>query len=195
MEKPGEEIKKLKQILRKKPVSGWYVFCGRPSHLPRGLPTRFGPEKDGGRIVRQLFDHEKKPGLEAFKRWETGIVEDGYEKEWEASQYAPSCSFTATMVIIANKAREAARSMEGLHKLHMLAFQTLANKKQNFISASWEDFLKEAGERPGPQKMMEFTCSRCAVIMCANRLSPFFDTRLFKKLIQSPELLEDDRQK
>ncbi|TFF96859.1 hypothetical protein EU546_00395 [Candidatus Thorarchaeota archaeon] len=192
--KPEDEIKALKKKLREKPAGGWYVFCGRPSHLPRGVPTRFGPEKSGGRMVRALFDYEKKPGLEVFKRWETGIIEDGYEKEWEPNQFTPSCSFTATMVIIANKASEAAGSMEELHRFYMLAFQTLANKKENFINATWEDFLKEAGEHPSIQRIMEFTCSRCAVLICANRLAPFFDKGLFKNLIQSPELLQDGQQ-
>jgi hypothetical protein len=190
LERPEKEIQYLKSLLREAPVSGWYVFCGRQSHIPRGLPTRYGPEKKGGRIVRTLFEHEKKAGLEPFKVWETGIIEDGYEKEWDEAQYAPSCSFVPTMTIIANKAEESQASMEDLHKLFSLAFLTLANQKKNFIDASWENFLKTVGEKPTSQRMMEFTCTRCAVLVCANRLAPFFDKVLFNKLVSSPELLE-----
>lgn len=191
LEKADEEVQKLRAVLNEEPVGGWYVFCGRPSHLPRGLPTRFGPEKSGGRLVKKIFDHEKKPGLEAIKMWETGIIEEGYEKEWDQGRYSPSCSFTATMTIIANKTTDGHISMEELNKLYILAFQTLANKSQNFISAPWEEFMKKVGESPSRLRIMEYTCSRCAVLICANRLAPFFDQKLFRTLVQSPEELDE----
>lgn len=186
-----DHIQNLKEIIQSEPIGGWYAFCGRPSHLPRGLPTRFGPEKSGGRIVRQLFDHEKKPGLEGIRMWETGIIEEGFEKEWEPDRFSPSCSFTATMTIIANKTAGGKISTEELNKIHMLAFQTLANKSRNFVSAPWEEFLKQLGVSPDGPMIMEYTCSRCAVIVCANRLAPFFDPKLLRRLIQSPEELEE----
>ena len=189
-ERPTDIAEKTRSYLNHEAVGGWYVFCGREGHLPRGMPTRYGPNKDGGRLVRRLLDYEKREGLKHFEMWETGVIEDGFEKEWEESHYAPSCTLAPTMTIIANVFSKGPVDLEALRKMFSTAFEALANRKSTFIDTSWEDFLKSVGEHPKSDDVHKFACSRCAVVVCMNRLEPFFDNKKLGQIIKSPEVLK-----
>jgi hypothetical protein len=188
--KPTESAEQLRGLLHHEPSGGWYVFCGREGHIPRGVPTRYGPNKEGGRLVRKLFDHEKRAGLELFEMWETGVIEDGFEKIWDESHFTPSCTHAPTMTIIANALGKGVVTVQSLHKMYSTAFEALANRKATFFAAPWDEFLMAVGEQPKMTDVQKYTCSRCAIVICMNRLSPFFDGKKFKQIIKSPEILE-----
>ena len=40
--------------------------------------------------------------------------------------------------------------------------------------------------------LVEFACSRCAVVPCLNRQAPFYDQKLFDMLAKWPETLFPD---
>ncbi|MHA1768561.1 MAG: hypothetical protein ACTSV3_01775 [Candidatus Thorarchaeota archaeon] len=189
-DRPTEKADEMKKVLDHGPHSGWYVFCGRTGHLPRGVMTRYGLNRDGGRIVKKIFDYEKRPGLESVKMWEVGVVEDGYEKEWNSSHYTPSCTLGPSLLVIAHAFQGGHMTLEKLHKTFSTAFESLADKKPVFYGADWREFLKIVGETPEIEDILGFACSRCGVVVCMNRMSPFYDRKKLKHIIRSPETFE-----
>jgi hypothetical protein len=191
IEKPFKEAEAVLNLIKRgRKVGGYYGFCGRPSHIPRGLPIRHGKSKEGGKVVHAIFDHEKKSGLECFTMWEIGSIEDGFETPWEVKRYALSCSLAPVMALIANmyqSGREPSSFLEGLHNS---AFKTFAIKKPIFYIEAWDKFTKSVGLKPTKEELFNYTCSRCAAIPCMNRQAPFYDKKLFGKLVKEPELLE-----
>jgi len=190
IEKPFEEAEAIIELIKHGRVSGYYGFCGRPSHVPRGLPIRHGNEKEGGKVVRSILDHEKKQGLEIFQMWEIGAIEDGFETPWEVKRYALSCSLAPVMALIANMFQSGREPSSFLENLHNSAFKTFANKKTIFLLEAWDKFNKAVGSTPTKETLFSYTCSRCAVISCMNRQMEFYDKKMFRKLAKTPELLE-----
>jgi len=186
LEKPYDEARAITGLMTYKKVGGWYGFCGSPSHIPRGLPIRHGKEREGGKVVRQVFDHERKPGLECFQRWEVGAIENGYETEWEVKQYALSCSFAPIMMLIANMFARGSNPMTFLERLYDSAFRAFGSKKASFFLETWDDFSKSVGGRPDKESLIKYTCSRCSVIPCMNRQAPFFDGKMLKRIAKEP---------
>ena len=173
IDRPFDENQALLKLIGKKTKQGgWYCFCGRPSHVPRGVPYRAGPGKEGGKIVTPILEHEKKPGLEMFRMWETGVIEDGYEKAWEPKHYALSCSVATIMVLMANT-----------------AISTFGEKKDTFFVPSKQTFESLVTKFPEMRELVEFVCSRCVVVPCLNRQAPFYDQKLFGILAKWPETL------
>jgi len=189
LEKRLKEAEEITSLMKYKKIGGWYGFCGRSSHIPRGLPIRHGKEREGGKLVRLILDHEKKPGLECFQRWEVGTVESGYEAEWEAKRYALSCSFAPIMLLIANMHLSGKDPSTFLERLYDSAFRTFGGKKPSFFLETWENFVKSVGTKPDKDSLIGYACSRCSVIPCLNRQTPFYDKKLLKKIVEEPELL------
>ncbi|MHA2026004.1 MAG: hypothetical protein ACW98U_08900 [Candidatus Thorarchaeota archaeon] len=189
VDRPFDENQALLKLMKHKSQGGWYGFCGRPSHVPRGVPYRAGQDKDGGKMISPILDHEKKLGLEMFRGWETGVIEDGFEKHWEPKHYALSCSIATVMILFANLHATQKGSPELLDSIYNSAILTFGDKKKTFFGGTKDEFLKAAGDSPEVQTLVEYACSRCAVIPCLNRQASFYDQKLFKKLAQNPELL------
>lgn len=189
IEKPFEEAEAIIDLIKHGKVGGYYGFCGRPSHVPRGLPIRHGKGKEGGKVVHAILDHEKKPGLESFRMWEIGAIEGGFETPWEVKRYALSCSLAPAMALIANMYQSGRDPSAFLENLHISAFNTFANKKPIFFLENWNKFVKSVGLKPTKEDLFNYTCSRCAAIPCMNRLAPFHDKKMLSKLVKAPENL------
>lgn len=189
IDKPFDETQALLKLMKHESDRGWYGFCGRPSHVPRGVPYRAGPGKEGGKMMGSILDHEKKPGLEMFKTWEVGVIENGYEKQWESKHYALSCSIATVMILFANLHSTKKGTPELLDSIYNSAILIFGDKKKTFFGGTKDEFLKAVGSNPEVQTFVEYACSRCAVIPCLNRQAPFYDKTMFKKLAASPEIL------
>lgn len=195
IEKPFDENQTLLSVIDKKnKQGGWYCFCGRPSHIPRGLPYRAGPGKEGGKIVTPILEHEKKVGLEMFRMWETGVIEEGYEKTWESKHYALSCSVATIMVLIANLHASEGTTPGFLDKVYTTIISPLGEKKDTFFVPSKKMFEVAVSKFPEMIALVEFVCSRCAVVPCINRQAPFYDQKLFHMLAKWPETLYPDKE-
>ena len=188
LEKPFEEAEAIIDLI-KHGTKGWYGFCGKPSHIPRGLPIRYGKGKDGGKVVHPILDHEKKLGLECFRAWEIGAIEDGFETHWEVKRYALSCSLAPVMALIATMYQSGRNPSSFLESLFNSAFKTFANKKSIFFLENWDKFVKTTGPNPSKEDLFSYACSRCAVIPCMNRQAPFYDKKMLRKLVKTPELV------
>lgn len=190
LDRPIDEAEAIVKLVKYDKVGGWYGFCGRSSHIPRGLPIRYGKEKEGGKVVEAILDNEKKVGLESFKMWEVGAIEEGFETYWDVKRYALSCSLAAVMALIANMYQTGQEPSSFLEKLHNSAFMTFATKKTIFYGDEWKKFVKVVGTSPSREELFQYTCSRCSVIPCMNRQAPFFDQKLLQKLVKIPESSE-----
>ena len=185
-----DENQALLQLIGKSAKQGgWYCFCGRPSHVPRGVPYRVGPGKEGGKIVAPILEHEKKKGLEMFRMWETGVIEDGYEKAWDPKHYALSCSVATIMVLAANLHATKGAAPDLLDNIYRTAIEPFGEKKDTFFVPSKQMFEVVVTKYPEMKVLVEFLCSRCVVVPCLNRHAPFFDQKLFMTLVKFPELL------
>lgn len=195
IDRPFDESQALLKFIGKKAKQGgWYCFCGRPSHVPRGVPYRAGPGKEGGKIVTPILEHEKKPGLEMFRMWETGVIEDGYEKAWETKHYALSCSVATIMVLMANLHATQGTTPGFLDKVYTTAISTFGEKKDTFFVPSKQTFEVLVTKFPEMKVLVEFVCSRCVVVPCLNRQAPFYDQKLFSMLAKWPETLFPDEE-
>ena len=189
IDRPFDETQAVLKLMKHGSDGGWYGFCGRPSHVPRGVSYRAGPDKDGGKMIESILDHEKKPGLEMFKMWETAIIEDGYEKHWESKHFALSCSIAVVMILITTLHTTQSGSPELIDNIYKSAILAFSDKKRTFFGGTKDEFLKAVGSNPDVQTFVEYACSRCAVIPCLNRQALFYDKKMFKKLAVSPEIL------
>lgn len=186
LEKPIDEAEAIMKLINYDKIGGWYGFCGRASHIPRGLPIRYGKEKSGGKIIEAIPDSEKKIGLEDFKLWEVGAIEEGFETAWEPKRYALSCSLAPVMALIANMYSSGKNPSTFLENLHSSAFMTFASKKSVFYGEDWKGFSKSVGKTPSKKDLFQYACSRCAVIPCLNRQAQFHDKKLLQSLAKSP---------
>ncbi len=189
IDKPFDETQALLKLMKHRSDGGWYGFCGRPSHVPRGVPYRAGPGKEGGKMIGSILDYEKRPGLEMFKMWEQGIIEDGYEKHWGSKHFALSCSIATVMILFATLYATQSGTPGLLDSIYNVAILTFGDKKKTFFGSTKDEFLKAVGSKPEVQAFVEYACSRCAVIPCLNRQAPFYDKKMFKKIAASPEIL------
>ena len=184
-----DENQVLLKMMKNGRQGGWYCFCGRPSHVPRGVPYRAGPSKEGGKIVTPILEHEKKPGLEMFRMWETGVIEDGYEKAWDTKHYALSCSVATIMILMANLHATQGATPGFLDTIYRTAISAFGEKKETFFLPSKKMFEVIVNKSPDMRVLVEVVCSRCAVIPCLNRQAQFYDQKLFKRLVTAPEEL------
>ncbi|MFQ5832597.1 MAG: hypothetical protein ACE5H4_07835 [Candidatus Thorarchaeota archaeon] len=189
LDKPLDNTQRVLDLLASEPTKGWYTFCGRTSHVPRGMPIWYGRERKGGKIVEEIMNHEKPDGLEQFPMWEVGIVEDGFEKRWKPQHYELPCDLAATMALIIRlwKKNEDVRAF--LTTLNTLVFESVAAKKAVFFGADSKELKRSLGESPTLDQVIRFVCSRCIVAACLNRQAPFYDRRMLGRTIRRPELL------
>ena len=186
LERPIDEAEAIMKLISYGKTGGWYGFCGRASHIPRGMPIRYGKEKSGGKMIEAILDTDKKPGLEVFKLWEVGAIEDGFETSWEPKRYALSCSLAPVMIMIANMYSTGKEPSSFLENLHSSVLMTVATKKPVFYGEDWKEFAKSVRENPTREDLFQYTCSRCSVIPCMNRQAPFHDQKLLQNLVKSP---------
>ncbi|MFX1367104.1 MAG: hypothetical protein ACFFAY_00675 [Promethearchaeota archaeon] len=189
VQKHTDAAEAVRKTLHTTPEKGWFVFCGRPSHIPRGMPIWYGKEKKGGKIVEAIFDHEKKEGLELFPMWEVGLIEEGFEKRWESEHYELSCELSPVMNLILQLHRKEGSSESFIESMHSMVFDTLAKKKGTLFPASKKNLLAGLGRMPTLKEIFSFVCSRCVVGACLNRQAPFYDSKVFARVIKNPETL------
>lgn len=194
IDRPFDENQTLLTMIKNASQGGWYCFCGRPTHIPRGVPYRVGPGKDGGKIVTPILEHEKKPGLEMFRMWETGVIEEGFEKAWDPKHYALSCSVATIMVLMANLHATQGNTPGFLDTVYDTAIRAFGDKKPTFFVSPKELFEMVVTKHPDMQVLVKFACSRCAVVPCLNRQAPFYDQKLFIMLAKWPETLFPDKE-
>ena len=189
LDRPLDEMQSIVQMMTGKSDKGWYVFCGRTGHVPRGMPIWYGKERDGGKIVEEIMNHEKPEGLEMFSNWEVGIVEEGFEKRWTKDHFEVGCDIAATINLVHRLWQKKEDPRAFLVTLQTLVFDNVASKKAVFFGASGDEIKKALGDNPSIEDVVNYVCSRCAVVACLNRQTQFYDQKLFKKLIKKPELL------
>ena len=192
LERAIESVKYVHNLLKEKKQTGWYTFCGKGTHIPRGLPIRHGKERLGGKIVEPIIDGYKKEGLEFFRMWETGLIETAIDNKWEPQHYALSCSLAASMVTMSNLVTREGLSLPTFEKIFMTSITGLASKKTFFFTPSFDEYMDMVGKVGGTKALAEYICSRCAIVPCTNRLAEFYNSKMFKKFIKKP-LVEDQR--
>jgi hypothetical protein len=168
-------------------VSGWYPFCGRLSHVPYGVSIRHGKEKMWGRLVERVSNDEKEEDLEFFVMWQTGVIEDGFKHRWDKQHFQPSCDLSDAVQVINALFDQDIDDDAFLHKTHSSVLESLAVRKVSFFGSSFDEFRESVGDSPDIDEIIRFICSRCGVVICLNRQSPFFDDKLFRKLAEKPE--------
>ncbi len=194
IDRPFDENQALLKMMKKGSQGGWYCFCGRPTHIPRGVPYRVGPGKEGGKIVTPILEHEKKPGLDMFRMWETGVIEEGFEKAWDPKHYALSCSVATIMILMANLHATQGTTPGFLDTVFDTAISAFGEKKDTFFVPPKELFEMVVTRHPDMHVLVKFACSRCAVVPCLNRQAPFYDQKLFSMLAKWPETLFPDEE-
>lgn len=189
LDRPLDSTQAIVQLMTRKSEKGWYAFCGRTGHVPRGMPIWHGKERDGGKIVEEIMNHEKPEGLEMFPMWEVGLVEERFEKRWTKDHFEIACDIAATISLVHRLWQKKEDPRAFLVTLQTLVFDNVASKKAVFFGASKNEIKKGIGEDPTLTDVVNYVCSRCAVVACLNRQAPFHDQKLFKNLIKKPELL------
>jgi hypothetical protein len=188
LEKNIVAVTRVRSLLKYEKQRGYYVFCGRGAHIPRGLPIRHGVNKQGGKIVSPVLDNEKSKGLEFFRMWETGIIEGGFEKKWESKHYSLSCSLAPVMVVLGHLLSGVPITEQLVSKAYATAVIGMTSKKSVFEMISWEDFRDPILRTPEVKTAAILVCSHCKVVPCVNRQAPFYDSKRFKKLVKEPVL-------
>ncbi|MFW9845819.1 MAG: hypothetical protein ACFFD6_03660 [Candidatus Thorarchaeota archaeon] len=189
LDRPLDHTQAIVKLMSGTAEKGWYAFCGRPGHIPRGMPMWYGKEREGGKIVEEIMNHEKPEGLEMFPMWEVGIVEEGGEQRWSKSHYEISCDIAGTINLVHKLWQKKEDPRAFMVTLQTLVFENVASKKPSFFGASMKEMKKKLGDEPSIGDVVKYVCERCAVVACLNRQAPFHDQKLFKKLIKKPELL------
>jgi hypothetical protein len=170
-----------------KPIDGWYAFCDRPAHVPRGVSIWSGRGRKEGTVVEEVLPTQKIEGLEQFPMWETGIVKDGFERYLDPQDYRLSCAFASVMNLILQFYRTERHQSEFLSRIHLLIFESVASKKTLFFSLPRVEFDQSIGTEPSLEDLLSFACTRCGVVACLNRQAPFFNNSLFARLARAPE--------
>jgi hypothetical protein len=181
-----KRAKAVRDSIKGESAGGWYTFCGRITHVPRGVTVVYGEGKKGGKIVERLLLHDKKPGLEAFEMWEVGIIEDKLEKPWEPRYYEISCELAKVMNLMAQMYRGPRGTDLFLKQLYLALIQNAA-KRAVFFKGTQNEFQEQVGKDPEFSDVIKYICSRCGVVICLNRLAPFYNRKLFKKLAKDPD--------
>ena len=180
-------IPEISKLLMTKPVDGWYAFCGRHAHVPKGVSTWSGRGRKEGTVVEEVLPTRKIEGLEQFPMWETGTVKGGFERHRDPHDYRLSCAFVSVMNLILQLYRTGRKRSDFLSRIHLLIFESVASKKPLFYSVTNEAFHRALGNEPSLEELLSFACSRCGVVVCLNRQAPFFDRPTFEQLARFPD--------
>ncbi len=184
-----DTAKEIKRIIENTSINGWYCFCGRSGHIPRGMSYWFGENRMNGKIIERVGDHQKLEGYEFYQFWEIGIVEDGIEKRWEKSHFEPSCEFSLSLRLAHRFALEFPQN-DLAKRIYDKVVSLITIKKRTFFSVSENDFVTKLKRNTILEGFARFLCSRCIVVACLNRLTPFFDKKAMKRHIANPEELQ-----
>lgn len=165
----------------------WYTFCGRMSHIPEGISIRHGEGRKVGRMVEEVPEDGRKPGLGMFSRWQVGIVEDGYEKRWVPQHFTPACALAPLMTLVARLSQEEGPPQKILRRLYESGIGPTAVKRPILIKTTFKDLEARAGSTQDSSEIIKYICSRCGVVICLNRHSLFHDQEMFARLVKKPE--------
>ncbi len=188
LDKYNEEVQRITEMLKEKPLAGWYAFCGKGTHVPRGVSIRHGRAREGGRIVQMVPNDQRKEGLEFFQWWEVGIIENALEKWWDVSHYALSCSLAPAMVIIPYLMKTGTNIDSIRTQIYERVILGMAAKKEFFMIPSKETFLKMTSAVSTAKEIAEIVCSFCGIVPCLNRQKSYYDEKKFKKMLRDPNL-------
>jgi len=157
------------------------------SHIPEGVSIRYGEGRMAGRIVEEVPEDRRKPGLNAFSRWQVGIIEGGYEKRWAVQHFAPACALAQLMTLVAGFSQGENPPQKHLRRLYDSGIGPTAAKRPILFQTTFKDFEARAGKTEDWSETIKYICSRCGVVVCLNRQSLFYDTGTFAKLAKKPE--------
>ncbi|MFW9919881.1 MAG: hypothetical protein ACFFED_09795 [Candidatus Thorarchaeota archaeon] len=188
LDKYSEEVTRIREMLREKPHAGWYAFCGKGTHIPRGLSIRHGRNREGGRMVQMIPNDQKKEGLEFFNWWEVGIIENAMEKWWDVSHYALSCSLAPVMVIMAYLLRVETNINTAKMQMYEKGIVGMASKKEFFMIPSKDTFLKMTSTASSAKEFVDIICLLCGIVPCLNRQTAYHDEKKFKKMQRDPTI-------
>lgn len=187
-------VPEIQGLLMTKPIDGWYVFCDRPAHIPKGISAWSGRGRKEGTVVEEVLPSQKTEGLEQFLMWETGTVKGGFERHRNPQDYRLSCAFASVMNLILQLYRTERKRSDYLSRIHLLIFESVASKKPLFFSVTREEFGQALGNEPSLENLLSFACSRCGAVICLNRQSPFFDRLLFGQIARTPDSVLADEE-
>lgn len=179
----------IPNLLMTKPIEGWYAFCTRPAHIPQGVSVWFGRGRREGRVVEDVLPVEKSSGLELFVMWETGTIEEGFERHYDTVEYELSCALSAVMRFVLHLFKTEDQPRIRLTRIHTLVFKSVAASKPLLFPVAFEDFAGELGESPPLEATLRYVCSRCGVVVCLNRQASFYDRNRFSRLARNPETI------
>ncbi len=177
-----DTAQELKKYIGEPTMKGWYGFCGRTGHIPRGMPYWHGEERNTGKLVERIADHKKLKGYESFAFWQVGIVEVGIEKRWEPTHFEPSCEYGISLRLAYRFASESTQD-DLVKKLYDKVLSLVTSKKKSFSMTTYEDFKGFVKENKNLKGLSEYLCSRCGVVPCLNRLVPYHNRKKFKELV------------
>lgn len=184
----GEDEKRVRELLKDGLYSGWYAFCGKGAHVPKGMTIRFGKSREGGKLVKYIPAGLKGRELSFFSRWEVGLIEKSFEKWWDEGHYQLSCSFAEEMEKISGYVTTGQYRDIIMRNIFDKLIQDRASGKSIFDSPSGEEFDSAIGKSPTILDFAAFICSRCHIVACLNRKGEFHDQKKFKKLIKNSVL-------
>jgi hypothetical protein len=183
---PLDVANDLKKILKGAEQNGWYMFCGRLGHIPRGVSYWYGEDRQNGKLVEHVGDHQKLAGYEFYNYWQVGIVEDGVEKRWQPSHFEPSCEFSLSLRLIHRFVNEPDQNAI-VQRIWNKVVNIVTTKRKTFFPTSEDVFLKFLKGKEPLLGIAQYFCSRCATVACLNRLSPFHDKKILKEFRLNPE--------
>ncbi|MFW9910168.1 MAG: hypothetical protein ACFFEF_16550 [Candidatus Thorarchaeota archaeon] len=183
-----EQIVKVAGYIRDEPYSGWYSFCGQGAHVPRGVPIRHGKDRQGGKLIELVPDAYKKAGLEFFRMWEVGLVENSFEKRWNEEFYTLSCSLAAVLEEVALQVQSGGMAERIREQVYEKAVVQIASGKLSFATPTRDEFYSQMKSASTTKDFVGYICSRCKIVPCINRQREFHDSKIFRKLIKEPAL-------
>jgi hypothetical protein len=157
------------------------------SHIPEGISIRHGEGRMAGRMVEEVPEDRRKPGLKVFSRWQVGIVEGDYEKRWAAQHFTPACALAPLMTLVARFGQEEGPPQKHLRRLYDSGMGPTAAKKPILFQTTFKDLEARTGNAEDWSEIIKYICSRCGVVICLNRQSLFYDEITFGRLVKKPE--------
>ncbi|MHA1741194.1 MAG: hypothetical protein ACTSVD_03775 [Candidatus Thorarchaeota archaeon] len=171
-------------VLKHGPVHGWYAFCESVFHTPRGVSLRLGAERSNGSIVERVLFDERPLGLETFKLWKVGVVENNVEYRWPPEQYTPSCTLAKSVVALALLSKKGLPDEQFVSAAYERVISTITTQRTVFAVPTREEFVNAVSDDPSLAMTVRFLCSRCLVAVCLNRQAPFYDSKIFKRVLR-----------
>ncbi len=172
--------------IKGKPIRGWYPFCRTTFHTPRGVSIRVGADRKNGSIVEPILFDDRPKSLKSFRRWKVGVVEDGVEHRWPPEQYELPCSLTGLITIVAKMYEQDVEGTISSKQIYSQVITSSYARNEVFYPPTHHEFFSQFGTNMQLMEVLEFICSRCMTAICLNRQAPFFDSKIFKRVLRTP---------